>query len=546
MSGSPALRGSGIPVAPAAASPPSAPLPSADQAGPDIAAHRRASPTRGRVIGTSLALFAFTFLVYWLLGPFNTPYDFQLSQANNIIHGHLDMTEEYTHNLTVLERVLYDGKGFCLPINDPRGPEIDALIQNPRFSADCKHYMQHSLGPAFLLIPVVLLFGMSASQTLISALVGAAAAVIVFAITRRFASDLKTQLALTVLAIFGTTYWYSAADGGVWHFAHATAVFFMFGGIYATVVRRNALLAGALFGAAFMCRPSTILGGLFAIIAFSDMWLPPATEASRSLLRRLNLRPLIALAIGVAPFIVLNSLVNYLRFGSPFESGYSYGEQVFQTNLAWVYPYGLFNPLYIARHVAIVFEQMPIFSTQGSYIWPSWAGQAIWATSPALLLGLFAHLRRWIWPARLAALAVILSAAVLIVGAASHGLGLSNWTPADVPFGLHLLPFWLLIGLAIALAVRERDRLVVASWAAIVPIALFNWMFAATGWSQFGYRYGLDFMPFLFLLVVITVTRIKRYQLLLIGASVLVNLWGVLWIFKFAQMNLFGWTWVSF
>jgi uncharacterized membrane protein len=137
---------------------------------------------------------------------------------------------------------------------------------------------------------------------------------------------------------------------------------------------------------------------------------------------------------------------------------------------------------------------------------------------------------------------------VLIVGAASNRLGMSHWTPADVPFGLHLLPFWLLIGLAIALALRYRDRLVVACWAAIVPIALFNWMFAATGWAQFGYRYGLDFMPFLFLLVVITITRIKRYQLLLIGASVLVNLWGVLWILKFAQASppLFGWTWVSY
>ena len=49
---------------------------------------------RTRVIGTSLAIFVFTFLVYYLTGPVNTPYDFQLSQANNIIHGHLDMTEE--------------------------------------------------------------------------------------------------------------------------------------------------------------------------------------------------------------------------------------------------------------------------------------------------------------------------------------------------------------------------------------------------------------------------------------------------------------------
>lgn len=506
---------------------------------------------RARLFGTSLAVFVFTFLVYYLTGPVNTPYDFQLSQANNIIHGHLDMTAEYTHNLNILERVLYDGKGFCLPINDPRGPEIDALIPNARFSADCKHYMQHSLGPAFLLIPLVLIFGMTVSQALVSAIVGAAGAVVVFAITRHFSNSLRTQLALTVLGVFGTQIWFSSADGSVWHFAHATAVFFMFSGIYFTVVRRNPLLAGAMFGAAFMCRPSTGIGGLFAIVAFSDMWLPAATQAGGNILRRINLRPLLALAVGAAPFIVLNSLVNYLRFGSPFESGYSYGEQVFQSNLSWVYDHGLFNPYYWSRHVAIVFEQMPIFSHDPPYIWPSWAGQAMWAVSPALLLGLFVHLRKWVWPARLAAFSIAISAAVMLIGAASAQLGMSDWTPASVPFGLHLWPFWIVIGLAIVLAIANRDRLVIACWAAIVPIVLFNWMFAATGWAQFGYRYGLDFVPFLFLLAVIMVTRgtrLTRYQLALIGVSVLINLWGVLWILKFAMVpgGMNGWTWVSY
>ncbi|MEP7361002.1 MAG: hypothetical protein ABI744_05415, partial [Chloroflexota bacterium] len=52
-----------------------------------------------RLIAVSLVLFVFTSLTYFMLGSGRTPYDFQLSQANNIVHGHLDMTEEYTHNL---------------------------------------------------------------------------------------------------------------------------------------------------------------------------------------------------------------------------------------------------------------------------------------------------------------------------------------------------------------------------------------------------------------------------------------------------------------
>jgi hypothetical protein len=146
----------------------------------------------------------------------------------------------------------------------------------------------------------------------------------------------------------------------------------MFSGIYFTVVRRNPLLAGAMFGAAFMCRPSTILGGLFAIVAFSDLWLPAAQDASRSFMKRLNLRPLVALAVGVAPFIALNSLVNYLRFGSPFESGYSYGEQIYQSH----------RPSLPVRPVqpAVPNAMWRSCSTDAGhlepwpYVWPSWAG----------------------------------------------------------------------------------------------------------------------------------------------------------------------------
>jgi hypothetical protein len=505
-----------------------------------------AGSERSRAVGVSLALFVVTFLAYWLLGPFATAYDFQLSQANNLVHGHLDMTAEYTHNLNVLERVLYDGQGFCLPLNDPRGPEHDALIPNPRYSADCKHYMQHALGPAFLLVPLVVLFGPDFSQTLVSALLGAFTAVIVYAIARRFSSDLRTQLALTVLAMFGTVLWYAAADGGVWYFAHTTAVMFLFAAIWATVSRRSALLAGAFIGAAFMCRPSTILAGFFPLVAFADMWL--VNDPGVPLLRRLRLRPLIALAVGVAPFIALTGAVNYLRFDNPFETGYNLSEQIYQINdpsLAATYNQGIFNLSYIARHIPVVFESMPVFSRQGSFVWPSWGGLAVWMTSPALLLGVFVHLRRNTTIARLGAISLALAGAVIFLAAIGQQLGLSTWTTADLPFALHLLPFWLLIAVAISLAVGLRDRLAIACWAAIVALSLADWLFAATGWAQFGYRYALDFMPFLWLLAVMAVPRVRRWHLALIGASVLVNLWGVLWIFKFAPAQLFGWTWVG-
>jgi hypothetical protein len=504
---------------------------------------------RRRVAGISAALFVVTFLVYWLGGPMQTAFDFQLSQANNIVHGHLDLVPEYTKNLNVLERVLFDGQGFCLPIDDPRAADNQQYTFDVPHTTDCRHYMQHSLGPALLLVPLAFLMGLTVNQTLISALLGALVAPIVWSITRRFTDHLPTQLALTALALFGTTLLYSAADGSVWHFAHVTAVLFTFASIWATVVRRNALLAGAFIGAAFMCRPSMILAGAFPLVAFSDQWLAAAPAAARGTWQRIrarvNLRPLVALAVGVAPFALLTLLLNYLRFGRPFESGYSYGEQVFETNLASTYEFGLFDPRYIGRHVQVFFEQMPRFAAAGAYVWPTWAGQAMWAVSPALLIGLFAHLRRYQRLALALILGLAAAMAFMVLLAAASDLNGANVTPDDVLFGLHLAPFWIAIAAAVTLAVTKRDRLVIACWAAIVPLALFDWMFAATGWAQFGYRYGLDFMPFLFLLVVLTVKRARWYHVALIAASILINVWGVLWILKFAPVQLFGWTWVG-
>ena len=210
---------------------------------------------------------------------------------------------------------------------------------------------------------------------------------------------------------------------------------------------------------------------------------------------------------------------------------------------------------------------MPIFSTMGSYIWPSHFGQAIWATTPAFFFSLFAGLRN----RRLiigGAVLLAISALVMIFRSAGAGWGLDgvdnnflrppavfDWIPEHLnPIASwHLLPFWALIAIAVAggaiTAWRSgfKDRLVIACWAAIIPIALNNFLFAATGWAQFGYRYGLDFYPFLFLLVVKAVgNQLRWYHMALIVVSIVINLWGVLWIYQFDPAHLNDWTWVSF
>jgi hypothetical protein len=61
-------------------------------------------------------------------------------------------------------------------------------------------------------------------------------------------------------------------------------------------------------------------------------------------------------------------------------------------------------------------------------------------------------------------------------------------------------------------------------------------MYYGVGWVQFGYRYALDFMPFLWLLIAIALRRHRldiyhpTTPLWLIVAGTLVNLWGAYWL----------------
>jgi hypothetical protein len=235
-----------------------------------------------------------------------------------------------------------------------------------------------------------------------------------------------------------------------------------------------------------------------------------------------------------------------MRFDNPTETGYEYGEQLYQDHLQFVYNHGLFDISYVTRHPPVLFEAMPVFQESGPYVIPSWFGMAIWVTTPAFLLAYFPTIQKspriWI-PA---AIALAAGCAILFTQAIARGLD-EGWGTADIPFNVHLVPFWLLIAVAITAAIRRWDRLVIACWAAILPTAFFIFTFAATGWAQFGYRYALDFTPFLWLLVARAIgDNFKWWHAVLIALAVAVNLMGVLWIYQFEPNQTNGWTWVTF
>lgn len=457
-----------------------------------------------------------TFIVYWYLGPQETAFDNHVNQANSLLHGHLDLVPEYSGFIT--EPALKDGK----------------------------MYLQHGLGPALMLMPMVALFGREGvNQTFISALLGAACAPLVYWIVRTQIRDVVTQIWLVVLFMFGTIFWFTAANGGVWFLSHTATTFFMLIAVYLTLGPRKPMLAAAAVGAAFLSRSTVALSFPFFLIMFSDLWLKP--DEGKGVLSRIEPRALLEMAAGAAPFVLFAFVVNYLRFDNPLEGGYSFGEQVHQEELAWLYNHGVFNLSYIPRHPPIVFEQMALFIREAPYIRPSWAGLAIWATTPVFFLALFARVQNQ-QVVRIGAIGLALMSLVLITRAMAKGWDIGwGWGDVDFPLGVHLLPLWAMIGVAIATGLRVRDKLVIACWAAIVPIMFAIFLFAATGWTQFGYRYAIDIYPFLLLLVVRAIGNdMMWYHKVLVILSVVVNLWGILWIYQFEPAQFLDLTWVSF
>ena len=86
----------------------------------------------------------------------------------------------------------------------------------------------------------------------------------------------------------------------------------------------------------------------------------------------------------------------------------------------------------------------------------------------------------------------------------------------------------------LALRSRGRSRLAIGGVVTVVMIATFNLAHFSQGWVQWGYRFSLDFLPFLLPLVALGAARpldgrprLLAFLLLVVGA--LVNLWGVTW-----------------
>lgn len=206
------------------------------------------------------------------------------------------------------------------------------------------------------------------------------------------------------------------------------------------------------------------------MVMYLDEWYK--RNGANNILKRIKIKPLFFLGLGVGIFVVLNALYNIVRFNTPFDASYYLMAGIFDEPH---YQEGYFNISYIPRHLKVIFAGMPRFIKEVPYITPSWNGMAIWLTTPAFIYAFFAGI---------------------------------------------------------------KNRLAIGCWITIILIAFVDFCHGTWGFAQFGYRYAVDFYPFLFLLTIKGIgDAIKWHHKILIILGIIVNLWGVLWIHKFGWVE---------
>lgn len=322
--------------------------------------------------------------------------------------------------------------------------------------------------PAVLLIPFLPLLEMGLNLVVIGLLLSVLNVWLLYKILV-FLGITDSRLRWLLLLFFGGTVYFGIVMVSFsWFLAHIVTVTFLLAAILAVLDRRLPLLAGLLLGLAGMSR----FTALFALPFFVAMLLYKGNEETRvtapEFAKRLGM-----LLLGVAGPVLLLGLYNYARFGNPLDSGYAHVVLI-DNVLREAMNQGLFSPVHIPKNLFMMLVQGPIpypgedaAVLQFPYIQPSKWGLGLFFTSPALLYIFRARIR----------------------------------------------------------------PVVVASWLAVVCIMVPIITYYGVGWTQFGYRYALDFTPFLLLIAAFGFPAgMSPRARLLVALSVLVNMWGAVYL----------------
>jgi hypothetical protein len=330
-------------------------------------------------------------------------------------------------------------------------------------------YVSFPSFPAVVMLPFVALHGYQFNDTSFGVFIGALAVALFYSLLRfleqqrEMVREPTENVGLALLLAFGTLFFYAAIRGEVWFSAEVMGVMFTCLYVRNAVRARRPVLAGLFFAMATLTRTPLLFTGLFFVLEV----LCPGPD------RLAQLR-----GLGARWQPALRKLGQFALGAAPlaslaaaynlyrFGSLGEFGHRFLYNNRVNVDidRYGLFHWVYLPRNLEAAFLKLPKLSLE---------------------------------PLRL--------------GYDPHGLSL-------------LLTLPLLVFLLVP---KTRPRLHWPLWLTVAVCALPGLFYQNTGYMQFGFRFSLDYTPYLLLLFAVGGWSLRHRGVLAVALfGVLVNFWG--------------------
>jgi hypothetical protein len=287
-------------------------------------------------------------------------------------------------------------------------------------------------------------------------LIGLPAAWLSLPLARAFGAKGRAAYWIAAFTAFGSLLFFVSIFGDVYYLAHAESFLALTLFLLEWSGRRRPAVLGALLAASFLARPTTLLAAVpFGIVLLWECRGEPGTAIRRALL----------FGLPIVGAVALYGWFNWVRFGSPLESGYAISTLV-EPSLQARRALGVFSVLQVPENLRL-----------------------------ALLSGFsFNH-----FP-----------------------------VPAPSPWGLSML----LVSPALITAAWAgfRDRAAQLLWIAAALVAVPVFLYYGGGYSQYGFRYSLDFTPFLVALMALGSHRwIGRPEKALVVLGICSVCYGIVW-----------------
>ena len=451
--------------------------------------------------------------------------------ASNPVHWNT-----YNHFVWQADAFLHGRAWFAYPVQGVPGLPDNWYLQdvypisNPTAESLGHGLLPFPPLPALVLLPFVAVWGLAADQAAVAILLAAAGVGAAWWTLGGLRVGLGVRTAATLVFAGGTAWWWAAAVGSTWYFAHLVAADLALLAVGVTLhhdplaVRESPLrearqgdvrrAAGRWVGgpwrrlrrATWPPDPSQVLAGFLLGLAvtarlpivFAAPWFM-LVGGGRSITRR-------TLSTAIGALLPVSALLAYtfLTSGSFLHPGYDYqyqAEAQGYPTLGYNREWAIEDVRYIPQNLKILFGSMP-------RLLPDVLPDTLDMAAPVQLCQPGDPTRTLFDP------------------------GCPLAIPVDVGTSL---PFSAPGLLLVLLAFRRAgpSRLLLGGSAAILLIGAFNLAHFSQGWVQWGYRFSLDFVPFALPLVALGAARadgrVRSIAVALVVAGAVVNLWGVTW-----------------